>query len=365
MATELNTTLPTDKRAYLLREREGPRYLLGTQLATVIASAQSSGGLFEIVTLCGGQGDNFPFHRHSQAHEGIYILDGLVEVKLGDDSYLLAPGDYAHIPAGTKHAYHMCSHHSRLLSVTSKGAVAQIYALLGTPTDLHVHPPHGAVMDLAARLAQLRDEVDFELVPEAMAGGKAQPVINVAVPDGAVPYVIASGGGVHRVVGRELYVLLATQANTNGEFIVLHNEGPAGHAIIQHVHEQHTETFFSTKGRMTMWANGEEHQLEPGDFLHVPAGTVHSFRLDSHYTSFFSVLAPGLFEPFFHILGSPYEGYIFPAEPGPNRSDRLLQKIQAGELDLKIVGPPPDGSGDTGGPSGDPSRPHSPNQPQA
>ncbi|MFZ4661587.1 MAG: quercetin 2,3-dioxygenase [Caldilineaceae bacterium] len=356
--SEPHTTLPPTKQPYLLSDREGTRYLIGTQLVTVIASAASSGGLFELVSITGGQGDTFPAHRHARAHEGIYVKEGLVEVLLADQRYLLAPGDYAHIPAGTIHAYTLRSHHARLLSLTSKGEVGQIYAKIGTATDLHVHPPHGEAVDLAARLAESLIGGDLELV-DAPHTGEAQLVTNVTVPDGVVPYVIASGGGIRRIVGRELYILLATNANTNGEFLVLDNIGPAGNAIIQHLHEQHTETFLCTAGQMTMWSNGAQHQMQPGDFLHVPPGTIHSFRLDAHCTRFFSVLAPGIFEPFFHALGSPYDGFIFPPEPGPARFDRLMQKVQAGELDLKVVGPPPDGSPGPGRPPGAPGGPPS------
>ena len=356
--SEPNSALPPTKQPYLLRDREGERYLIGTQLVTVIASAASSGGLFELVSITGSLDDSFPAHRHAHAHEGIYVQAGLVEVTLGAERYLLAPGDYAHIPAGTSHAYTLRSHNARLLSVTSKGAVGKIYAEVGTATDLHVNPPQGAVVDLAARLAALPAGNDLELV-DVPTAGEAQPVTNTEVPDGVVPYVIASGGGIRRVVGRELYILLATNANTNGEFLVLDNIGPAGNAIIQHLHEQHTETFLCTAGTMTMWSSGAEHGMQPGDFLHVPAGTIHSFRLDAHYTRFFSVLAPGIFEPFFHTLGTPYDGFIFPAEPGPARFDRLMQKVQAGELDLKVVGPPPDGSPGPGRPPGAPGGPPS------
>lgn len=351
-----HTALPTDKQPYLLRDREGPSYLIGTQLVTVIASAASSGGLFELVSITGSLGDSFPTHRHALAHEGIYVQAGLVEVTLGAERYLLAPGDYAHIPAGTSHAYTLRSHNARLLSLTSKGTVGRVYVEVGTVTDLHVNPPQGAAVDLVARLAELPADTDLELV-DANATGAAQPVTNTEVPDSIVPYVIASGGGIRRVVGRELYILLATNANTNGEFLVLDNVGPAGNAIIQHLHEQHTETFLCTAGAMTMWSSGVQHGMQPGDFLHVPAGTIHSFRLDAHYTRFFSVLAPGIFEPFFHTLGTPYDGFIFPSEPGPARFDRLMQKVQAGELDLKVVGPPPDGSP---GPSRPPSAPGGP-----
>lgn len=346
-----HTTLPPTKQPYLLHDREGERYLLGTQLITVIASATSSGGLFELVSITGCLGDSFPAHCHKRAHEGIYVQEGLVEVTLDDACYLLAPGDYAHIPAGTVHGYTLHSHNARFLSLTSKGEVGKVYSHIGTATDLHVHPPQGERVDLAASLAASTDGADIELA-DATATGEAQLVTNTEVPEGVVPYVIASGGGIHRIVGQELYILLATNANTNGEFLVLDNVGPAGNAIIQHLHEQHTETFLCTSGQMTMWSAGEEYAMHPGDFLHVPAGTVHSFRMDAHYTRFFSVLAPGIFEPFFHTLGSPYDGHIFPAEPGPARFDRLMQKVQAGELDLKIVGPPPDGSGGPGGPPG-------------
>jgi quercetin 2,3-dioxygenase len=355
MTNRLSTALPADKQPYLLRDSEGPRYLFGTQLAALIATAQSSGGLFELVALSGGVGDAFPAHRHLRAHEAIYVLNGLVELQLDGGAHLLAPGDYAHIPAGAAHAYRMRSHHTRLLSCTSGGEVAKLYTLVGAPTELYVHPPHGEPVDQRARLGDAAGDADIELVDDAPAG-EPQLVTNTAVPDGAVPYVIASGGGTRLLAGRDVYTLLATQANTGGEFIALDNEGPRGNAIIQHYHERHTEVFFPVVGQMTMWVNGAEFQLQPGDFLHVPAGTVHSFRLDSHYTKFFSVLAPGLFEPFFHTLGTPYDASIFPAEPGPARFDRLMQRMA--ELDLKIVGPPPDGSGGPGGPPGGPGGEH-------
>jgi len=86
---------------------------------------------------------------------------------------------------------------------------------------------------------------------------------------------------------------------------------------------------------MTMWAMGEEIEMHPGDFLHVPAGIVHSYRLDSHYTKMVGLLASGLFEPFFRILGDPYEHCMFPSQPMPLRFDRIIENLEM--LDLKVV----------------------------
>ena len=338
MENQLLTTVPAEKVPYLLRDSEGPRYLFGTQLAAIIASAQSTGNLFELVLLSGGRGDRFPAHQHSRSHEAIYVLDGLVEVRLNDQTHLLATGDYAHIPAGTIHAYAMQSHHTRLLSFSMNDGVAGLYARLGEATLLFVHPPQGNGIDLSERLQQVVDDLDISLVDDTPDSQPAQLVTNTELPAGVVPYVIAAGGGNHRSFGDQVYTLLAMQANTNGEFIVSIAEGPKGAPIVTHFHERHTETFLGVAGNVTMWANGEEVQLAPGDFLHVPPHTRHAFRLDAHYTKFFSVLAPGLFEPFF-LLGDAYAPHIFPSTPLPPPFGRLMQNMD--KLDLKFAGPPP------------------------
>jgi quercetin 2,3-dioxygenase len=80
----------------------------------------------------------------------------------------------------------------------------------------------------------------------------------------------------------------------------------------------------------------------PGDFLQVPAGTTHSYRIDAAYTRFIGPLAPGLFEPFFRAMCEPFDGHVNPPIPGPVRFDRVMQQL--GDLDLVLTerpsGPP-------------------------
>ncbi len=344
--------LPAESIPYLLPAGEGDRYLFGTQLATVIASAKSTGGLFELVVLSGGKDNSFPAHRHERTHEGIFVLDGKLEVTLDGRLFLLSPGDYVHIPAGMIHGYRMRSHHTRFVSYTTGGETAGLYATIGEPTDLFVHPPHAAGTPSPERFRQAESSADLALVSEVPAASPPQVVEGGQVPDGVVPYVLEAGEGVRLVTAEQLHTLLAIQKTTNGQFVLATCEGPRGNAIIQHFHERHTETFFCVQGQLTMWANGEHLHLLPGDFLHVPPNTIHSYRLDAHYTKFFSALTPGIFEPFFHTLGDPYDAHVFPNQPAELHLDRLIAAAQAGKLDLKVVGPPPDGSaGDFGGAS--------------
>ncbi|MDI6586936.1 cupin domain-containing protein, partial [Bacillus subtilis] len=78
-----------------------------------------------------------------------------------------------------------------------------------------------------------------------------------------------------------LHRIVAAQKYTDGQFIVVSSEGTIGDRIVDHYHEHHTETIYCLEGQMTMWAEGQEIQLNPGDILNVPANTVHSYLLDT------------------------------------------------------------------------------------
>lgn len=212
-----------------------------------------------------------------------------------------------------------------------------MYSVLGTPYDHAEHPPHASEEVSKERFAKAAEAADIIFAEDENRAGAPKLVENTELPAGVVPYVLESGEGDRLLTGDQLHRIVAAQKNTDGQFIVVSSEGPKGDRIVDHYHEHHTETFYCLEGQMTMWADGEEIQLNPGDFLHVPASTVHSYRLDSHYTKMVGVLVPGLFEPFFRTLGDPYEGHIFPSEPQALRFDRVLQNIET--LDLKVMKP--------------------------
>lgn len=332
-------TLPNSNVPYLLKSGEGERYLFGRQLATIIASGESTGNLVEMVILSGGKEDHFPLHKHERTHEAIYVLHGRVGLDISGKKYLLTEGNYAFIPAGTIHAYTMQSHRTQVLSITSKGGISSLYRQIGKPYEKYVHPPK-AINELSREQYEETSLVaDVSFLFDKQTEGTAQIVESNSVPEEAVPFILETGEGIRLVAAEQLFTLVTTQKHTDGEFITALTEGPKGDFIPEHYHEKHSETFFCLEGQMTMTANGEEIVLLPGDFLHVPAFTKHSYRLDSHYTKFIGLLATGLFEPFFHTLCDVYDDYIFPSDPPPFRFDRVLKTLHT--LDLKPSDAPP------------------------
>jgi quercetin 2,3-dioxygenase len=86
---------------------------------------------------------------------------------------------------------------------------------------------------------------------------------------------------------------------------------------------------------VSMTAGKEQVSLRPGDFLHVPARTPHTFQLTGNNTRFIQFHAPGLNEPFFRYMCDPCEDYTFLQPPPPFRFDSVLQHLA--ELDVKFL----------------------------
>jgi len=335
----INNNLPGAKSPYYLKSGTGERYLFGGQIATILARPQDTGGLLEAAIIAGGMNDTFPLHQHTAAHETFMVIDGQLELSVNGKTYLLSRGDYANIPAGTLHGYRMRSHYTRMLVWTIGGDTAKIYSALGEPYSGFV-PPSGPHAGCSAQVLAAAEAVaDIKFNGQPMPTGATQLPDTLVPPASVAAYVIPCDEGERLIAGDQLFSFLATQLNTGGKFITLTTLGPKGDRIPDHFHEKHTETFFCLDGLMTMWANGEELQLHPGDFLHVPAGTIHTYRLDAPFTRFVGTLAPGLFEPFFRTMCDPYDAYIFPQTPKPVRFDRVIQRLH--ELDLRLVGGPP------------------------
>jgi quercetin 2,3-dioxygenase len=339
MSLQIAGKLPNEKKPYFIRNGEGERYLFGTQIASIVATTASTGDKMEIVLISGGKGDYFPSHVHEKAHEGIVVLDGRLEVELNGQVHLLTAGDYVHIPAGTVHAYWLQSHRTRFWSFTMNGNLAKLYSIIGEPFDKFERPPVSGSALLEDRLSQLTADIDIKIVSRQQTSGLPRLVKGTSIPDQVEPYVLEAGEGIHLLSGDTVHSLLTTKAATDGEFLALVSEGPKGLPIGEHAHRYTNETFMCLQGQMTLWVDGEELHLLPGDFAYVPAGTPHRFRCDAHYTKFLGVLTPGQFEDFFRILGDPYEYPIFPSEPAAYRFDRVIQRIE--ELDLILLGKPP------------------------
>lgn len=127
----------------------------------------------------------------------------------------------------------------------------------------------------------------------------------------AVPYVLRQGEGQCFMVAGQVVRVLAGIDETVGGYGAMVCEATLDRqAIPLHYHEREHDTWFCTRGRLRIWADGISRMLTEGDFAYVRPNHVHSYQSIAPRTQFFGIVAPGGWEGFFESAGGEW------SEPG-------------------------------------------------
>ncbi|KAL3472264.1 quercetin 2,3-dioxygenase [Aspergillus californicus] len=133
-------------------------------------------------------------------------------------------------------------------------------------------------------------------------------------PDHLRPYVIRSYAHAQAVnVEAQTYRFMVTGPSSNNAFTLMDTNAPnsAALGVLPHIHQQHHENFFNSKGRYQLWAQkGNATQqtrvLYPGDFGTVSPNTTHTFKILDPDTQMTGTIFPGGFEDLFFFLGTNF-----------------------------------------------------------
>lgn len=99
--------------------------------------------------------------------------------------------------------------------------------------------------------------------------------------------------------------VLATSAATGGAFSLLLSHAPAGDGAPLHVHRGESESFFVLAGAYRIWCGHETFEAGVHDFVYLPQGVPHAWRVVSDTAGRKLILAvPGGVEDFFDDLAA-------------------------------------------------------------
>lgn len=323
---------------YHLSAGEGCRYELGGQLVTVVARPQDTGGQFGAAYVFGGKGVEIPFIEHDIEHRFLYVTDGQLQVWLPGESNILIAGDAVAIPPGTPYAYRMLAHRTRFLSWLTVGDGHRWAQAAGRETRSHVFDTGTERTVSAARQSELAAQ--FGIRVRDLEKKELPATAGTVLPKSASPYVLRAGEGDRWASLGQLNTYLARSRNTESTYFAMHTSGGKSPYIPLHFHREHTENFFCLEGRILLHANGKEILLTKGDFLHAPAGTIHSFAFASHNTQMLGLLTTGVFEKFFEYMNTPTQAHVHSEDGDMTFPGEGFARARA-ELDLEVVGPPP------------------------
>ena len=116
------TDQPTelDTRPALVRHTdEQPARWFLNGLMTTLATTAETGGAYCIMEHVLTAACNPPVHLHAVEDEAFYVLEGEMEVVVGDTSTICGPGTYAFAPRGVEHWFRVRSPEARVLVITS------------------------------------------------------------------------------------------------------------------------------------------------------------------------------------------------------------------------------------------------------
>jgi quercetin dioxygenase-like cupin family protein len=133
---------------------------------------------------------------------------------------------------------------------------------------------------------------------------------------------------------------LATGETTDGHYSLFHVFIPAGPpGPVPHIHRHADEFFFVLEGRVEVLSDSAWRPLEPGQFAHVPRGTLHTFRnVTSDAARMLSGFVPSGFERFFRDFGQAAR--LEDVEPLPvQEAERQRLEATASEYDMELARP--------------------------
>lgn len=79
--------------------------LLGGQVSLIRPYGEHTGGLFSLLETRTPKGSGPPAHVHEREDEAFYILEGEVEVTIGEETTTATPGTFVFAPRGVPHKY--------------------------------------------------------------------------------------------------------------------------------------------------------------------------------------------------------------------------------------------------------------------
>jgi quercetin dioxygenase-like cupin family protein len=91
----------------------------------------------------------------------------------------------------------------------------------------------------------------------------------------------SQAGQTLQVLSDRICLKLKSAASPN-RMAVMTVEVPPGGFVPPHTHAQEEESYFMLEGTMVMQLGSQEWTIAPGDFVHVPAGTIHGYKNDSN-----------------------------------------------------------------------------------
>ncbi|GFK19908.1 cupin domain-containing protein [Corynebacterium glutamicum] len=328
-------SLPGESVPYALSAGNGQLHQLGPYHFTVMSRPQDNGGVFSLARISAGKTPATRFFSVA-GPTFIHVMEGRLTLWFADGRQDIIAGGSATIPANTQWSFACEGLINSALVHSGSDAFLRAAEILGTTSPSHTFRISGKSANLPREELEACGFTFYERDYLAELGPRFD-----RLPEEARAFALEDGSGDRLEQFEQINNFVCRPKHTGNQFFAMQSRGAKAPYIPLHFHRLHTENFFCLDGKIKLHVNGQEIILSRGDYVHAPAGTIHSFAFAGHNTQMLGLLTTEVFEPFFDYMNTPTDAHVqledcgkpwFPAE--------AFAKVQA-ELDVVVVGPPP------------------------
>lgn len=163
----------------------------------------------------------------------------------------------------------------------------------------------------------------------------------------AAKYLAAGTGRAFALMGSVL--TLKGEPDENGDALMLfEHRCPPGDGVPPHTEHNH-EAFYGLDGVLEVETDGQRYRIEPGAFLSIPPGVVHSLHNPGpDWSRVLTLVSPGSQHArFFSTLGEPIDDPAHPPPPDESPAFERIQEVARG-CGIDFLPPPKGESGRKG-----------------
>lgn len=144
---------------------EGRKLWVADELMTFKATAEDTGGRYALTESLVPAGGGPPPHIHHREDEAFWVLEGTLEISVGEQRFTGDAGSFVHLPRGVIHSYiNVGTEPARFLTWMVPAGLERFFEEVGTPgTDVSSPPPMDE--DVIRRLVEAARRYGVEIPP--------------------------------------------------------------------------------------------------------------------------------------------------------------------------------------------------------
>ena len=141
---------------------------------------------------------------------------------------------------------------------------------------------------------------------------------------------VPAGRGDIYAFDEHIFRFLSTAEDTGGSYSAMEIISPQDSGPGPHTHDEAEEFFLLLDGQVVFHVGQETFTVNPGDFVHVPRGVVHQFKVVTPKSRMVAAYAPGGVEQWFIDAGTPLStSQVGPHEHPPSEGENIAAELDS------------------------------------